>query len=301
MPLEAKRFLEAVRTRLEPLRGTRVYEPIQRDILAKTEQVDAGYARWLGQLLPYLVSECGVRGTPKILDFGCGLGELTVLMNTLGYETVGIDLHEEHLELARLLARENGIPESRFVLHDGGRLPFQDKAFDLVTLFVVLEHLSDDVLERVLPELARVCSGGIFVQVPNRFQTKDDHTALRLVPWMPRRMAEWYVRLRGSSHRYAISRDETWDVHYRTYASIRRRLERHGLGVRFVRDELVYPPLDVAKPLFPLEGKPPWKRAVFALVRVGAQLLARERAPRQAWYPYLNLLVTAPASATSSR
>jgi len=71
--------------------------------------------------------------------------------------------------------------------------------------------------------------------------------------------------------------------------------------VRFVPDELVYPPLDVAKPLFPMEGKPPWKRAAFAMIRVGAQLLSRGRAPRQAWYPYLNLLVTPPASTASSR
>src|SRR2546428_622452 len=168
-------------------------------------------------------------------------------MNTLGYEAVGLDLHEEHLALARILARENDVPESRFVLHAGGALPFEDQSFDLVTLFVVLEHLSDAVLDRVLPELVRVCAGGIFIQVPNRLQTRDDHTGLRLVPWMPRRVAEWYVRLHGPRHRYAISRDGTWDVYYRSYNAIRRRFEKVGLRVRFVPDALWYPPLDLAR------------------------------------------------------
>lgn len=296
-PLRATAFLAAARARLEPLRGACIYEPIARDLLAKTEQVDAGYGRWLGALLPYLASACGISKKPRVLDFGCGSGELTVLMNTLGYEVVGIDLHEEHLALARLLASENGVPESRFVLHEQGPLPFEDGAFDLVTLFVVLEHLSDPALDLVLPELMRVCSGGIFVQVPNRLQTRDDHTGLRFVPWMPRWLAERYVRLRGPRHRYAISRDGTWDVTYRTYAGIERRFAKHGLTVHFVPDELVYPPLDVARPLFhPPAGAACWRRFAHGAVRAGASFLAGGSAPRQAWYPYLNLFLGKSAS-----
>ncbi len=292
MALHAERFLEAAFARLEPLRGTCVYEPIVRDLLAKTEQVDAGYGEWLKALLPYLASECGIAGTPRVLDFGCGSGELTVLMNTLGYEAVGLDLHEEHLALARILAAENGVPESRFVLHRGGPLPFGNGSFDLVTLFVVLEHLSDPVLERVLPELLRVCSGGIFVEVPNRLQRIDDHTGLSFVPWMPRWMAAAYVRARGPRHRYGISHDETWDVTYRSFPSIRRRFEKHGLSVRFVPDALIHPPPHVAPPLFhPPQGSPAWKQLGHAAARGAVRLLLGRDLPRQAWHPYLNLLV----------
>lgn len=295
MPLNADRFLEAARARLEPLRGTHIYEPIARDLLTKTEQVDAGYGRWLAALLPYLAAECGVAGKPRVLDFGCGSGELTVLMNTLGFETVGLDLHEEHLALARILAGENGVPESRFVPHRGGPLPFENGSFDLVTMFVVLEHLGDPVLDRVIPELLRVCSGGIFVQVPNRLQVRDDHTGLFFVPWMPRWLAAWYVRAHGPRRRYGISRDESWDVHYRTFGAIRRCFEKHGCSVRFVPDALVYPPLDEVPPLFhPPQGAPRWKRLAHTVTRGGVRLLLGRDLPLQAWYPYLNLLVLPP-------
>lgn len=292
MPLHADRFLEAARARLEPLRGTYIYEPIARDLLAKTEQVDAGYGRWLSALLPYLAKECGVAGRPRVLDFGCGSGELTVLMNTLGFEVFGLDLHVENLALARILAAENGVPESRFVPHEDGPLPFTQGSFDLVTMFVVLEHLSDPVLERVIPELLRVCSGGIFVQVPNRLQTRDDHTGLAFVPWMPRLLAALYVRAHGPRRRYWISRDGSWDVHYRTFETIRRRFGAHGCSVRFVPDRLVYPPLEEARPLFQAaQGTPRWKRLVYALTRGGVRLLHGSDLPRQAWYPYLSLLI----------
>jgi len=294
MPLKAERFLEAARARLEPLRGTYIYEPISRDLLAKTEQVDSGYGRWLAALLPYLAVECGVAGKPRVLDFGCGSGELTVLMNTLGFEVTGLDLHEEHLALARILAAENGVSGERFVLHRGGPLPFADRSFDLVTLFVVLEHLSDPVLDLVIPELRRVCSGGLFIQVPNRLQTRDDHTGLAFVPWMPRWLAARYVGLHGPRHRYAISRDGSWDVTYRTFGAIRRTFESHGLSVRFVPDALVYPPLDVARPLLqPPEGTPGWKRLAHRAARGAIRVLLGGEPPPQAWYPYLNLLATA--------
>jgi len=292
MPLRADRFLEAARKRLEPLRGTYIYEPIARDLLTKTEQVDAGYGRWLSALLPYLAKECGITGRPRVLDFGCGSGELTVLMNTLGFEAFGLDLHEENLALARILASENGVPESQFVLHQEGPLPFTQGSFDLVTLFVVLEHLSDPVLERVIPELLRVCSGGIFIQVPNRLQTRDDHTGLAFVPWMPRWLAATYVRAHGPHRRYWISRDGSWDVHYRTFEAIRRRFAAHGLSVRFVPDRLVYPPLEEARPLFhAVPGTPRWKRLAFALARGAVRLLHGSDLPVPAWYPYLSLLI----------
>lgn len=295
-PLKAERFLEAARARLEPLRGTYIYDPIARDLLAKTGQTDDRYALWLAGLLPWLAGECGVPGRPRVLDFGCGMGELTVRMNALGYPAFGIDLHQDHLALARTLAAENGVPGSRFVLHRGGALPFADRAFDLVTLFVVLEHLDDAMLDRLLPELARVCGGGMFVLVPNRLQTRDDHTGLAGIPWMPRWLASGYVRLHGRRRRYAISQGGGWDVHYRGFDAIRRRFESHGWRLQFVPDPLVFPPLAEARPLFrALPDTPPLRRAAYAAIRAAVRIGLGHDLPAPAWYPYLNLLARPPA------
>ncbi len=291
--VRAERFLRAALERLEPLRGTFVYDAIVRDYLAKTEQEDAGYGRWLAALLPYLAQRGGRGAAPRVLDFGCGSGELTVLMNVLGFEAWGIDVHAEHLKLAQLLAEENGVPGERFVLHEGGPLPFEDKHFDVVTLLVVLEHLSNDVLDRVVFELHRVCRGVVIVQVPNRWQPRDDHTGLLLVPWMPRSLASAWVRLHGARRRYAISKDGSWDVYYRSYNAIRRRFDASGFDVEFLPDELVYPPLDQVPPLYGAGGAPApaWKRTAGSVLRGAVHALSGGPLPPQAWYPYLHLVM----------
>lgn len=290
MALRAEQFLLAAREHLAPLRGTHIHDQVLRDLLDKTEQADAGYGRWLGALLPWLAAQCGLERPPRVLDFGCGSGELAVLTNSLGFETTGVDVHADHLRLARILAAENGMPEERFVLSEGGPLPFADGAFDVVTLHSVLEHLGDEVLEQVLPEIARVCSGAVFLLAPNRLKTRDDHTGLAFVPWLPRGLAGLYIRACGPRYRYGISQDGSWDVHYRTFDAIRRRFERHGFAVGFVPDELVYPPLDRKPPLYAHVAGSLGKRALLAPFRVAIRLVISLGRPRQAFYPYLALV-----------
>lgn len=289
--LNAERFIAAAMAHLEPLKGKYIYDPIAQDYRRKTEQVDGGYARWLGKALPYIVQHYGLSAHPRLLDFGCGTGELTVLMNVLGFQTTGIDVHEKHLELARLLAEDNGLPSSTFVQsQEQGRLPFPNDSFDIVTLFVVLEHLSDEVLAWLLPELRRVCCGVIYVLVPNKLQTRDDHTGLRFVPWMPRALATWYIKLRGERYRYAISKDGGWDVYYRSFKRIEQQFAGAGLRIAFPPDDIIFPPLREAGPIhrvgltFPLMGRR------FSLgFPLPVRTLSRLGWPKQSLYPYLNL------------
>jgi SAM-dependent methyltransferase len=290
--LKADRFLVAALAHLEPLKGKYIYDPIVQDYHRKTEQVDGGYARWLGTVLPYLVARYNLPKQPRILDFGCGTGELTVLMNVLGFSAIGIDVHDEHLALARLLAEENGLPASTFVLSEGpGRLPFSDASFDVVTMLVVLEHLSDDVLEWLLPELHRICTGVVYVLVPNKLQTRDDHTGLRFVPWLPRTLAAWYIRLRGERYRYAISKDSSWDVHYRFFGRIVRSFQRVGLRLELPPDELLFPPLSEAPPINRVGVSVSLFGRKFGVhVPLPVRAMARFGVPAQAFYPYLNLL-----------
>jgi SAM-dependent methyltransferase len=292
MALKADRFIAASLEHLAPLRGTRIYDQVVRDLHAKTEQEDSGYARWLAALLPWLVGQCQLERPPRVLDFGCGSGELAVLTHSLGYETWGVDVHAGHLRLAHILAAENGMPEERLVLSDGASLPFSDGAFDIVTMDSVLEHLSDAVLGHVLLEIRRVCTGLVFVLVPNRLKTRDDHTGLALVPALPRRLAVLYIRARGPWFRYGISKDGSWDVHYRTLRAIQRRFARHGFETRFVPDDLVYPPLAlVPAPFDPRQGVGGWKKPLFGVVRGMTHALVAAGMPIQAFHPYLNLVM----------
>jgi SAM-dependent methyltransferase len=90
-----------------------------------------------------------------------------------------------------------------FVEVDGTTLPFGDEAFDAVVSNHVLEHVGT-VRDQAhhLEEIRRVLRpGGVaYVAVPNRWRVVEPHLHLPLLSWLPRRLADRYVRAtrRGS-------------------------------------------------------------------------------------------------------
>jgi 2-polyprenyl-3-methyl-5-hydroxy-6-metoxy-1,4-benzoquinol methylase len=295
-PLKAEKFLRAALEYMRPWKGSYIYDAKVRDYMEKTEAIDAGYGRWMNRLLGHLSETYRLPGN-RALDFGCGTGELTVRMRSLNYEAYGLDLHEGHINLARILAAENGVPSTAFILSTeapgiGGKLPFEDNSFDIVMLLSVLEHMSDAALSAALPEIHRICRGVVYVLVPNRLKTVDDHTDLKGVCWMPRWLAAAYVKMRGGRYRYHISADGSWDVYYRTCGRIVNLARRHGFRVDWPPDELVFPPLNVAPPVtrlgkhFKVAGK-----TIFVGLPLPCNTMIRQGRPKQTFFAYLNMIL----------
>ncbi len=95
----------------------------------------------------------------RILDVGCGTGEISSRLATLlpGAQVIGVDLLEAHLALAR--TRYAALGERLvFRVADAFELPFGDGSFDLV----VCRHMLQAVphAERVIAELVRVTASG---------------------------------------------------------------------------------------------------------------------------------------------
>ena len=292
-PLKAERFLKATLEYREPFKGTYLYNAIVRDHVEKTDQINAGYGQWLKQMLEFVTQNYNLKDG-RILDFGCGTGELTIRMRCLGYEAYGLDIHDKHLELAIILAEENGLSKEIFILDNSNKLPFMDASFDIITMFSVLEHLDDFTLGWLLPELKRVCRGIIYVLVPNRLKLTDDHTGLRLVPWMPRLLAVNYIKLRGRKYSYFISQNGSWDVYYRSFFRIVFLFRQHGFVLDFPPDEVIYPSLDKAPPITRI-GKclTIGSRSIFIGIPLPWRIMMKLGYPKQAFYPYLNLIFVA--------
>jgi SAM-dependent methyltransferase len=87
---------------------------------------------------------------PRVLDFGCGHGEFVAICRALGFEALGVDFAPDR--------REHGlvIPYSSLAELRCDRP--QDSGFDAVTLFEVLEHLSDP--RGMLEDLAQIMKIG---------------------------------------------------------------------------------------------------------------------------------------------
>jgi ubiquinone/menaquinone biosynthesis C-methylase UbiE len=67
----------------------------------------------------------------KALDVGCGTGFQTLLLQSLGFETIGINIAKDLLARAKAKAtQETTIPN--FLLGSAVNIPFQAKSFDLI-------------------------------------------------------------------------------------------------------------------------------------------------------------------------
>ncbi len=91
----------------------------------------------------------------RILDLGCGPGEVAVRCAKLGAEVFGIDVSRDAL---RLSAERSVREKARVNLFefDGKRVPFRGSTFDSIILSDVVEHVDDETLDSLVKECARL-------------------------------------------------------------------------------------------------------------------------------------------------
>lgn len=110
----------------------------------------------------------GLKPGNKILDFGCGAGDLAFEAERLaGGEGMifGIDPSEQMVKIARQKAAKRK-SKATFQVEAVENLSFPDKSFDVVISSFVLHHLPDDLQNRAFSELKRVLkSGGVFFAI----------------------------------------------------------------------------------------------------------------------------------------
>lgn len=77
------------------------------------------------------------------------------------------------------------------------KLPFKDKAFDVVVSWATLEHVGDYKKQKLfLNELCRVAKK-VFVTTPYRGCIYEPHSGLALIHWLPLRLFRWVCKNTG--------------------------------------------------------------------------------------------------------
>lgn len=148
---------------------TRVHREAHARGLASTVQQFDNFATHSQYAVPYAITARHVKESDKVLDWGCGNGHFSLLLETLGAIVTGFSFEPRPALLA---------PSKRFTFVAGEEaeprtLPFPAESFDCVCSVGVLEHVWETGGDESssLAELARVLSpGGAFLtfHFPNR-------------------------------------------------------------------------------------------------------------------------------------
>lgn len=113
-----------------------------------TNGVDPEYEE---QIIPLALSE--LHGYTKVLDLGCGDGQIARALVKQGSEVLGVDPTELHIKVAQ--ERGGG---ATYILGSAASLPVEDASQDAVVACLVFEHI--DELELAIAEVVRVLTPG---------------------------------------------------------------------------------------------------------------------------------------------
>lgn len=109
----------------------------------------------------------------KILEIGCGNGDLYTYLASWGHEIYGVDISQVAICKATARCLDLGI-KGVFAVSDGGAIPLADSSFDTIILPEVIEHVENPT--PILLEARRLCKhdGNIIITVPNENLIPDD-------------------------------------------------------------------------------------------------------------------------------
>ena len=131
--------------------------PVKRLIGSSADDYIAVKARWL------MRREKDLReGTPSLLDYGCGAGDLMRVLAGLGARASfsGCDVSTGMLAEAGKRWPDGQGAAPALAAQDGARTPFADGQFDIATVSAVLHHVALPERPAVYAELGRVLKPG---------------------------------------------------------------------------------------------------------------------------------------------
>lgn len=101
-------------------------------------------------------------GIVRGLDYGCGIGRMTMLMHEFNIDSYGVDISNNAIQKAKELFP---VLEKNFSVIKGQVLPFEDSYFDISICESVIDSMHYEVAINVMKELERVTNRFVFISL----------------------------------------------------------------------------------------------------------------------------------------
>lgn len=167
------------------------------------KKTDRGREKYLVDFLNTHRHEIG----PRVLDAGCGPGNLTAILAAEGFDVTGVDISSNAIENARGRLKERGLT-ANLEVGDLSKLRFKDGEFDTVINMHVLSHFSWEEAKEAFAELTRVLKLGGLLFLRAHSSSDEGRKNVKLIDDNldlpePER-GRGYIRHRDGEELYAI-------------------------------------------------------------------------------------------------
>ncbi|MTE26538.1 class I SAM-dependent methyltransferase [Winogradskyella ouciana] len=103
-----------------------------------------------------------IKPKDKVLEAGCGKGQIVAALDHRGIDIVGLDFSEDIIEEIKEYR-----PDLKVQTGDIRNLPFKDNEFSVYLSFGVIEHFNNPIeVTKIINEAKRVTSSLIYISVP---------------------------------------------------------------------------------------------------------------------------------------
>jgi ubiquinone/menaquinone biosynthesis C-methylase UbiE len=122
------------------------------------------FSRFMQKDAEHFFQRLGIKAGTRLLDVGCGAGQLALIAARAGAQVTGCDISTNWLEKARARALAEGL-QITFEEGDAESLPYEDDQFDAVISLIGAMFAPRP--DRVAAELTRVCRPGGMIAMAN--------------------------------------------------------------------------------------------------------------------------------------
>jgi SAM-dependent methyltransferase len=123
------------------------------------------------------------KGALRILDYGCGRGEVVNLLLAAKFDAFGCDIYYDESYYEQVDPSLLGV---RIFRMEGYNTPFDDASFDCIINNQVIEHVEE--LDQLLAEMSRLLKpGGVVLSLfPDKAVWQEGHCLVPFLHWFPK-------------------------------------------------------------------------------------------------------------------